>query len=82
MPRLRYNICSPIRILIPLGLTSLAVPIIFKELFLNYIYLPIFYFVGSYFVFVNFPIIGETLRKKPLYLEDLIIKIELITSFL
>lgn len=39
---------------------------------MNYFVLPIFFFFGSYFFFLNFPSIAEKLHQQPLYLEDLV----------
>ncbi len=74
MARLRYELCSPIRILLPFAFVFFMLPLILKNALMNYIAFPIFYFFGSYFVFLNFPSIGESLHGKPIYIEDLVIK--------
>jgi hypothetical protein len=72
----RYNICAPIRLLLPISTVFLALPCIFKRELLNYYAFPIFYFFGSYFFFLNFPTIGETLHGKPIYVEDLVLTMD------
>lgn len=71
---MRYRLLSPIRILLPISVVFFVLPIIFKDLFLNIITIPLFYFFGSYFIFLNFPFISESLHKKPIYVEDLILR--------
>jgi hypothetical protein len=58
--------------LLPLSATCIMLPCIFQDTLINYIALPIFFFFGSYFFFLNFPNIGEVLHKRPLYIEDLV----------
>lgn len=65
--------CYPIRVLIPVSLAFLAIPIIFNEL-TNFYAIPVFYFFGSYFIFINFPRISEVLHEKPTFVDDLILK--------
>jgi len=54
----------------------MTLPCVFREELMNYYTFPIFYFFGSYFFFLNFPIIGEILHGKPVYIEDLILSTE------
>ena len=61
---------SPKRLLIPFSGLLFALPFIFKEN-LMFATVPLFYFLGLYFIFLNFPKIIESVNKKPLYLEDL-----------
>ena len=69
----RYSVCSPLRLLIPCTGALFAIPIFLKKELMNYYSLPVFYFFGSYFFFINFPIIGEILHGKPTYIEDLVL---------
>lgn len=71
--RLRYELCSPIRLLLPVSGLFLALPCIFRDELMNFYSIPVFYFFGSYFFFLNFPYIGEILHGKPIYIEDLIV---------
>lgn len=73
MSYFRYGLCAPIRLLLPFALALLVLPGIFRDELMNYIAIPIFYFFGTYFIFLNFPGIAELLHSRPLYLEDLII---------
>ena len=72
MCKLRYKLLSPIRLLLPLSAALFATPFFVQEL-MNYFVLPVFYFLGSYFVFLNFPTIAEKLHRRPVYLEDLVL---------
>jgi len=72
MSLFRYDIFSPIRLLLIVSLVFLTIPYIFREFLFNTYSFPIFYFFGSYYIFINFPIIGETLHEKPTYIEDLV----------
>jgi len=56
---------------VPFTLGLVIVPIINNEYTLNYLLVPICYFLASLIVFLNFPIIVEVLHSKPLYLENL-----------
>lgn len=67
-----YELCSPKRALLPVSAVFLALPWIFTDDLMNYYTFPIFYFFGSYFIFLNFPSIGENLHAKPIYVQDLI----------
>ena len=71
-----YSACSPIRLLLPISAIFMTLPCVFREELMNYYTFPIFYFFGSYFFFLNFPIIGEILHGKPVYIEDLILSTE------
>ena len=73
MAFLHYGILSPIRLLLVLSAVFLIIPCIFKNELMNYYSFPVFYFFGSYFFFINFPIIGETMHGKPTYVEDLVV---------
>jgi hypothetical protein len=76
MPIFRYEMCSPLRLLLPVSATFMAIPCIFKGELMNYYSFPIFYFFGSYFFFLNFPKIGEILHGKPTYVEDLVLTMD------
>jgi len=69
--KLRYTICSPIRILLPISGVLMTLPFVLSPKLINYVTIPIFYFFGTYFVFLNFPSISENFQQKPIYLEDL-----------
>ena len=73
MPILRYDTCSPLRLLLPISAVFLALPCVFKTELMNFYAFPIFYFFGSYFFFLNFPKIGEILHRKPTYVDDLVL---------
>jgi hypothetical protein len=73
MPFFRYDICYPIRLLLPISATFLALPCLFRDELMNFYAFPVFYFFGSYFFFLNFPRIGEILHGKPTYVEDLVL---------
>jgi hypothetical protein len=75
MPFFRYGVCSPLRLLLPISATFLALPCLFRTELMNFYTIPVFYFFGSYFFFLNFPKIGETLHGKPTYVEDLVLTI-------
>lgn len=77
---MRYSLTSPLRLLLPFSAIFIAFPIIFEDELMNMIALPVFFFFGSYFFFLNFPRIGEILHEKPLYLQDLIVAREGITD--
>lgn len=62
-----------LRSLIPISVLLIILPIIFPEYLLNMIFIPMFYSIGSFIVFLNFPKLGEVLYEKPLYLDDLVI---------
>lgn len=68
----RYQLFEPIRLLLPVSMTLFLLPIFIPQL-LTYAVLPVFYFFGSYFLLLNFPIIAELLHSKPLYIEDLVL---------
>lgn len=72
MFKLRYKLCSPIRVLLPLSGVLFATPYVITETY-DVVWFPILYFLASYCVFLNFPCMVEMLHKKPLYFEDLII---------
>lgn len=72
----RYKLFSPIRLLLPVGLASFCIPFLFPDELINYIWFPIFYLVGSYTFFINFPSLVENIHAEPLYLKDLIIEAE------
>ena len=61
---------APIRWLLPLAVVLFALPFVFKEN-LMFATVPLFYFLGLYFILLNFPKITESINKKPLYIEDL-----------
>jgi hypothetical protein len=63
---------SPLRLLLPVSAVFLSLPWVFKQELVNYYSFPVFYFFGSYFFFINFPIIADLLHCKPSYIEDLI----------
>ena len=67
---MQYKICAPIRLTLPLSGVLFTLPFIIEKLQTIYT-IPLCYFIGSYFIFINFPFIAETLHSKPLYLEDL-----------
>jgi hypothetical protein len=69
----RYKFCEPVRILLLVSATFLSLPCIFRDELMNFYTIPIFYFFGSYFFFINFPKIGEVLHGKPTYVEDLVL---------
>ena len=69
-----YPVLHPIRLLLPVSATFITIPCIFREQFMNYYSFPIFYFFGSYFFFINFPSLSEMFHKKPIYIDDLIIR--------
>lgn len=71
MFKFRYSLYSPIRLLLPIAVIFLLLPWIFQAALMNYYAFPIFYFFGSYFFFLNFPSISETLHSRPIYVEDL-----------
>jgi len=48
-------------------------PFILNDKFLTYITIPLFYFLGTYFILYNFPSIIDTLHSKPIHYEDLLI---------
>lgn len=73
MVKLTYPLCSSVRILLPFAAILMILPCVFREQLMNYITFPIFYFWGSYFVFLNFPSISYTLHSKPTYINDLVI---------
>ncbi len=66
----RYKVLSPIRLLLPAAGILYTAPFIFSELY-TVVYFPICYFFASYFTFLNFPCVVETLHKRPMYFEDL-----------
>ena len=66
----KCKLFSPIRWLLPFAAVLFALPFIFKEN-LMFATVPLFYFLGVYFILLNFPKITESLNKKPLYIEDL-----------
>jgi DNA-directed RNA polymerase beta' subunit len=70
---LHYSIFSPIRILLLFAVGFFTLPMVFREELMNYLAFPIFYFFGSYMVFINFPSIGKILHTKPIYINDLTI---------
>lgn len=69
----QYDWYSPIRILLPVAIILFVLPPTLPETLMNYFAFPIFYFFGSYFIFLNFPGIARSLQHKPLYIEDLVI---------
>ena len=73
---LRYKLTSPIRLLLPISIVCFILPVLAKDVFLNVIAIPLLYFMGSYFIFINFPTVAESLHAKPIYIEDLILKEE------
>ena len=77
--KLRYKICSPIRLLLPLSIIIFILPFIIQDIqnINNYILIPVLYFISSYCVFINFPFLVENFNSMPLYYEDLLIKSEL-----
>lgn len=68
----RINIL--LRLLLPVGLLNIILPYLYPQNLIHYIWFPIMYFIGSFIIFLNFPICVEYTNVKPLYLEDLIIK--------
>lgn len=73
MVTLIYPLLSPIRLLLPFAAIFMILPCIFKKELMNYFAFPIFYFFGSYFIFINFPSIPQVLYSKPTYIDDLVI---------
>ena len=71
MSCLRYKVLSPIRLLLPVSGALFALPFIFQKDTLLYTTLPLFYFLGLYFLLLNFPGLVESLHRRPLHLEDL-----------
>ena len=67
------KLCHPIRLLLPISVASLVVPFLFPGKLNEYVWVPIFYFFGTYFFFINFPRLGEIMHEKPIWLEDLIV---------
>lgn len=63
------NICS-VRLLLPISIGCFLIPIFVQDL-LNYIYTPILYFFGFYFILLNFPVIINVLYSHPIYIEHL-----------
>lgn len=76
MPFFRYDIWSPIRLLLPVSGVILTLPFVFDNELLNYYSFPVFGFFGSYFFFLNFPSIGELLHTKPIYVDDLVLSLD------
>ena len=64
------------KLLLPISLLCFSCPFLFEEYFLNFVAVPIFYFFGSYFIFLNFSFISEFFNTQPLYVNDLMDKIE------
>lgn len=67
---IRYKLLSPIRLLLPAAGVLYIIPFIFPQLY-TVVLFPLCYFFASYFTFLNFPCVVETLHKKPMYFEDL-----------
>ena len=74
MTALKYSVTHPVRFLLPISGALIALPLIFQEQLMNVVIIPIFCFFGSYFIFLNFPGIAESLHSKPIYNEDLIVE--------
>lgn len=72
--KLEYPIFSYIRLLLPCSVILFVSPPLFKTQMMNIYCICIFYFFGSYFVFINFPSLPEILHSKPTYVEDLVIE--------
>jgi hypothetical protein len=72
MIKLRYSICSPIRLMLPVAGALLTVPCILTEV-RTVLWLPFFLLFPSYFILLNFPSIAESLHSRPVYFEDLTI---------
>jgi len=51
-------------------MTLFILPIVVEELY-SVVWVPILYFFASYFLFLNFPCVAESLHKTPIYFEDL-----------
>jgi hypothetical protein len=67
----RAEICTPVRLLLPVSAVLLPAPF-FLHPYLSSVYtIPLFYLLASYFVFINFPTIPQKLHEKPIYLGDL-----------
>lgn len=65
------KLCHPIRLLLPVAGTLIALPIAIPDKFNIYLLTPIFYFFGTLFICINFPRMGEIMHERPIYLEDL-----------
>jgi hypothetical protein len=70
MIKLRYNVCSPIRLILPLAGGLLVVPFLIPEV-RTVFFLPFFLLFPAYFILLNFPSIAESLHSRPVYFEDL-----------
>lgn len=71
MSYLRYKICAPVRILLPISGLLFVVPFVFEKDSLLVTTMPLSYFLGLYFFLINFPGISESIHTRPLYIEDL-----------
>jgi len=67
------KVCHPVRLLLPVSATALVIPFLFPDKLNEYVWVPICYFFGTYFFFINFPRLGEIMHEKPIWLEDLIL---------
>lgn len=67
------KVCHPVRLLLPISATALVIPFLFPDKLNEYVWVPICYFFGTYFFFINFPRFGEIMHEKPIWLEDLIL---------
>jgi hypothetical protein len=72
MINLRYNVCSPIRLILPVAGALLVVPFLVPEV-RTVFWLPFFLLFPAYFFLLNFPSIAESLHTRPVYFEDLTI---------
>ena len=67
----RENICTPVRLLLPVSAILLPAPFVLHPFFSSVYTVPLFYLLASYFIFINFPTIPQKLHEKPIYLGDL-----------
>lgn len=67
------RICKLKRILIPVSISLFSASFTISEKIKGVIYIPILYFLGVYFLLINFPKLVEITKKKPVYIDDLIL---------
>jgi hypothetical protein len=72
MIKLRYSVCSPIRLMLPAAGALLTVPFLVRDV-RTVFWLPFFLLFPSYFILLNFPSIAESLHTRPVHFEDLTI---------
>ena len=64
---------NPIRFLLRVAATCVALPIAFPDQLLNVYAFPILMFYAGYFSLLNIPRVGMMLQSKPTYVDDLTI---------